>query len=72
MTALPEIALGDYYVLYSQSIPDTKSDYKWKGSAQVIHRVNPLMYVVGPVVVHHVQSFAVHVSMLRRSASASS
>ena len=70
MSALPEIALGDY-VLYAQYVRDTKLDYKWRGPAQVIHRVNPLIYIVDPVGAHHVQPFAVHVSLLRRFAAAS-
>ena len=68
MTALPDIALGDY-VLYAQFVPDTKLDYKWRGPAQVIHRVNPRIYIIDPVGVEQVQPFAVHVTLLRRFAS---
>lgn len=68
LTALPSIALGDY-VLYAQYIRDTKLDYKWRGPAQVIHRVNPQIYIVDPVGLEHVRPFAVHVSLLRRFAS---
>ena len=67
MSALPAIAIGDY-VLYAQFVPDTKFDYKWRGPAQVIHRVNPMIFIIDPVGVEQVQPFAVHVSLLRRFA----
>lgn len=56
------------FTLYAVHIADTKLDYVWRGPAQVIHKVNPQVYIVEPIAVENVRPFPVHIQRLRRFA----
>lgn len=68
LAAVPQLSRGDC-VLYAVHKPDTKLDYVWRGPAQILHQVNPQVFIVEPIAVENVRPFPVHIRRLRRFVS---